>query len=467
MFSSLEVGTNHPDYISSLPVWQRCRTCVAGEDAVKAAGEQYLPRLSEQTEPEYQAYKARASFVPATKRVVLGMSGLITQKDPTVAVGEAHQYLVDSFASTGESLAGMSRYVVRELCTTGRLGLLIDKPVDASGRAHCSTYTAESIVNWRTIFVEGELVLQFVVFEEEISIEGSSFLSHERTLQRRVCYLDPATYVYSVDVYVKNVKSKSKEDVWQLQGETIVPTILGKKLVRIPFILITPTSSGVDMAIDDGPVSDLAGLNLSHYRTSADLEHGRHFTALPTAWVAGFSADTNLVLGSAVAWVSQDVNARAGFLEFTGAGLGALQSGLKEKWDHMISIGSRILETTKASVEAADTLKIRRESENTVISMIVQSVEAGVNFALMYVLAWSGATSGGTVTFNREFYTDAMDAATLGAINSAYITGGLSFPAYFHLMQQGRMYPEGWTIEDEAGALMLGTPSPTATAGTG
>ncbi len=36
------------------------------------------------------------------------------------------------------------------------------------------------------------------------------------------------------------------------------------------------------------PLADVMVLNLDHYRLDADYKHGLHFTALPTAWVAGF-----------------------------------------------------------------------------------------------------------------------------------------------------------------------------------
>jgi hypothetical protein len=39
---------------------------IAGEDAVKAAGERYLSRLDSQNDEEYAAYKNRALFFNAT-----------------------------------------------------------------------------------------------------------------------------------------------------------------------------------------------------------------------------------------------------------------------------------------------------------------------------------------------------------------------------------------------------------------
>jgi hypothetical protein len=44
----MPVNTTHPDYDAALPDWLRARDVLAGEDAVKSAGEKYLPRLDSQ-----------------------------------------------------------------------------------------------------------------------------------------------------------------------------------------------------------------------------------------------------------------------------------------------------------------------------------------------------------------------------------------------------------------------------------
>ena len=66
------VNSTHPDYDATLPGWQRARNVIAGEDAVKAAGDRYLPRLDSQTDDEYAAYRCRASFFNATSRTADG-----------------------------------------------------------------------------------------------------------------------------------------------------------------------------------------------------------------------------------------------------------------------------------------------------------------------------------------------------------------------------------------------------------
>ena len=40
----MPVNSTHPDYDAALPDWIRARDVLAGEDAVRAGGEKYLPR---------------------------------------------------------------------------------------------------------------------------------------------------------------------------------------------------------------------------------------------------------------------------------------------------------------------------------------------------------------------------------------------------------------------------------------
>ena len=60
--------STHADYNAKALEWSRARDVLSGEDAVKAAGKKYLPRLDAQSDDEYAAYMARASFFGATAR---------------------------------------------------------------------------------------------------------------------------------------------------------------------------------------------------------------------------------------------------------------------------------------------------------------------------------------------------------------------------------------------------------------
>ena len=80
--------STHADYNAKALEWSRARDVLSGEDAVKAAGKKYLPRLDAQSDDEYAAYMARASFFGATARTHGEYLDLVFRRAPAVALGE-------------------------------------------------------------------------------------------------------------------------------------------------------------------------------------------------------------------------------------------------------------------------------------------------------------------------------------------------------------------------------------------
>src|SRR5512133_3996947 len=82
----MQVDATHPDYDTALAAWMRARDVLAGEDAVKAGGEKYLPRLDSQSDEEYAAYKARASFFGATAWTLEEYLDLVFRRAPVTTL---------------------------------------------------------------------------------------------------------------------------------------------------------------------------------------------------------------------------------------------------------------------------------------------------------------------------------------------------------------------------------------------
>ena len=81
-------SSTHPEYAAAPMAWSRARDVLAGEDAVKAAGVKYLPRMDLQSDEEYAAYKARASFFGATARTLAEYLDLVFRRAPVIAIGD-------------------------------------------------------------------------------------------------------------------------------------------------------------------------------------------------------------------------------------------------------------------------------------------------------------------------------------------------------------------------------------------
>ena len=169
----MPVNSLHPDYIEMLPAWSRARDVIAGEDAVKAAGEKYLPRLQEQTDQEFSDYRARASFFNATARTADGYVGQIFRRMPFIklpgadsALGRALKDFGHDADMLGTTLSGYAKNILFEVIAVGRVGTLVDWEGEAENRVYVSAYAAENIINWRVERINGRNIPTLVVLHE-------------------------------------------------------------------------------------------------------------------------------------------------------------------------------------------------------------------------------------------------------------------------------------------------------------
>ena len=129
----MNVNSTHFEYGASLAGWQRARDVIAGEDAIKAAGTRYLPRLEAQPDAQYLTYRCCASFFNAAVRTADGYVGLIFRRAPfhrlPLAKSNLRQALA-TFANDADML-GLSLYAYAMNAITEVI------PVDYALRVPC------------------------------------------------------------------------------------------------------------------------------------------------------------------------------------------------------------------------------------------------------------------------------------------------------------------------------------------
>lgn len=421
------VSVTHPQYDKSKRQWDRCRDVMAGSDAVKASGTKYLPKLSGQTDDEYLAYKSRANFVNLTSRAIESLLGLMTRKMPKLTYPDELQPYFKDATNTGMSFPEVFILTMREVLTTGRMTLFADRPI-ANGRAYLAMYSAESMINWQVDVETGEL--QFAVFKEQYYRLTDRFT---QTLHDRYRVLSLVDGRYIVEVYEPSANSSVPTFV-----ESVVPTNTGRSMDRIPLVSITPFGLGYNVV--KPPILDMVDINLSHYRTSADLEHGRHYTALPTPVVSGSEMDMELRIGSQTAWVLPSPDAKAYFLEFNGLGLKSLETALNEKQAQIAQFSARLMDTSQRGSEASDAVKLRYAGEAASLSSISHAVEKGLNDAFNTIAEMEGFEYGSVeIELNKDFVNSKMTPAELGAWTEALEKGGVTREQYIEALMRGDM----------------------------
>jgi hypothetical protein len=459
--------------------WQKCRDALGGEDRIKGAGRIYVPELSGQTLEEYDAYLSRGMFYNASARTVEGLSGAILRKPSDLEWPEAQKDALENMGVSGQTYEQIEKKTVDEVLGLGRFGHLVDAPSGKEGgEPFVSLWKAENIISWEEKEIEGRMMPVEVRLKEK-TLQRSPQDEHAfipvtryrvlrlgnpsdrvgRDGQRVNVREDEVSQrdIYFVEIWENKSTSSVEKDNWVIT-DTIVPRMLGGNVLNeIPFTFINPTS--LEPTPEDPPILDVVNVNLSHWRNSVDLEHGRHFTALPTGWVAGFDPKTALRIGSPVAWVAEDTDAKAGFLEFTGAGLGHLQEGMRSKEQLMAVLGARLLEESKKAAEAAETLKLRASGESSALSSISAMCSQGLTRTLKLLALWRGMGEADVSTsLNRDFDVVSMTPQMLVALMQAVQSGMTSWNTWFYNLKKGEMVPDNIDADEEAALIAAGPP---------
>lgn len=442
----------HPDYKHWAEKWKRCRDAVRGQDAVHAAGTQYLPRLTEQTEVEYDAYLKRTPYFNATGRTLNGLLGMVFRKDPHTEVPVAMEPYLEDITLSGLTMNGMARQVLSEVEEVGRCGVLVEFPrVDqqptnlaqalaANLRPYATLYKAESIINWRVQRINNQMMPTLIVLAEQVEQMGVFY--SEMVDQIRVLTL--ASGFYEVVLYQRTSTSGDYVEV-----DRFTPLMNGQPMGMIPFYAFGPDE--LSLTVQCPPMLDLVDLNLSHYRTNADLEHGAHFTGLPTPMLAGFQFGENEAfrIGSGAGVVSPDPSAKWGFLEFTGQGLGALERLLDRKEAQMAAIGARMLAPEKAQAEAAQTVMLRHGGETSILASQARLVSVGLQQMLDLMRTWAGIAGECVYRLNTDYMPVKMTAQELTALVQSWQSGAISKQTLFYNLQEGEIIQSEKTFADQ------------------
>jgi hypothetical protein len=456
-----------PDYQDKLPTWQMCRDCYEGGQSVKARNDLYLPLLpghKDTGDPLYRAYIKRAAFYNVMDRTVDALAGLVLRKDATIEAKASTRTVIDDLAKRitqkSQSLASFLMQTIQEDLVTGRVGLLLDMPKEdetrkTAPRPFWQTFRAEQIIGWRTDQdAEGMEVPIWIVVQESIEVvdNDGKVLFRDRW---RELYLGENEQ-YTIQLWKRQNDEVSSVDLVP-DGPAIIPTRRGAALNFIPFIVVGPNGVGFD--IQKPPLEDMADINLSLYRTSADIEHARHYVAMPThvtsGWIqAGGSGPPNpLPVGPGHAW-HMPQGADAKLLEFTGAGLEELRLAIEEKKQEMASLGARLLQKNAATPEAAETVRMRQGAEVSALHVISMAVSQAFTTMLRWSIFWMGLTDEAedeTIGYaaSTDFVDEQLAAEDINALMLALQAQKISYETWYYNLQRGGLTRPGVSVEEE------------------
>ena len=439
----MAVNAKHPEYSKNLTKWQLMRDALAGE----VAKEKYVPKLSDQEAEEYSAYVGRAEFYNATARTQVALTGLLFAKPPKVELPEALKTIAENVSLDDDTLEALAKNIANECLSVGRCGVLVDLPsvekADYSKleaerlnlRAYATLYKAENIINWKTTKINGSNVTSLVVLTETYAEPTQDEFVDKIKTRYRVLDLHEG-------YYRQRVFSETKAGNFEVVSE-IYPSANGQKLGYLPFTFFNVND--LKTAVEKPPLLDLAKINISHFRSEVDLEHGTHFTALPTPYVTGYQGESSekLKIGSTAVWVINDPSAKVGFLEFSGAGLSTLENRIAVKEKRMSILGARLLLDEKKTAEATETLQMRKSGENAVLTSVASTISEGIVSFLKDVAFFENIVSENLIyEINTDYNLTMIEPQLLAQIIAGIQSGDIPNEVLYDALLKGELMPK-------------------------
>ena len=481
----------HVDYRQFYPLWITAKDFNEGEYAVKGKREIYLPRLNNQTPAEYAAYLKRATFFNGIALTVTGLMGSLFRESP-----ELNIYPVSRSASANSSTAqpepvaltdqeletlkpkfdkshiskdhlsymNFFKQVAKEILLTSRCGVLVDLPTIPSSTPEpfCVFYCPENIINWRWRDTGKSLILDQVILVESKQQTEAFGISDQ--LLFRVLQLDANGHYEQLLITPSPATPNILEAATQ---QRIVPLLKGEPLDFIPFQFFG--SSINTPQINTMVLKDIMSLNNSHYRSYAEVEHGRFFCGMPTYWVKGAglskgvgmpgpaSADsvgqsnsTPFVVGPNNIWLL-DTEDDVGILEFKGSGLTYLESALEQKQAQMAAMGSKLLVQNRRAAGIPTTmLELAQLGEQATLLDIANNLDEGLSTVINWMLKFASLddTYVAKVSMNKDFEPSEITAREMRAIESLYDRGLLPIPIIYDVFRSSGILKSSITLAE-------------------
>lgn len=379
------------------------------EDAFCGDVREYVPKLSGQTEKEFNDYVSRAAYFGVVERTTQAIIGAMTRK-PFKLTGrsefpDTEYHTSDAFLQT----------VIRDLLLGARVGILVD--VNEFGASKLINYDADDIINWSKDFI--------IIKEETLVPSEINPYEHVCEASWRELYYDEQGY-YATRRWTKNNKGDYQaEDLPQL-------LVNGAPIKEIPLYISTPYDNTWDVYTP--PLYVQAGLNIQHFKQSVDIAHYSHFIALPTFTIAGNLAtyddgegnqrNAEVCIGSTSSPLHITEASKASITEISGSSGAFLQEQIDKIEERMFISGSRLL-SSKKGVESVEALTLRSGSESAVLETITNALESALNGALR-ICDQIDRVPASEIELNSDFTSSVIDPQMIAQLLALYTNNAIT-----------------------------------------
>src|SRR5512139_320705 len=451
----MPVNTPQPQSAAMQDTWTKIRDVLAGEAAVKAKDETYLPRLPGQRKVRvegdwidlYDGYLARAVLLPFAGPLVARLVGMVFRKAPVFTVPPAVEPHLENIGLTAPvtTAEGLAKNVLRECITTGWGAITVNWD-EAQRRPYQRHYLADNVVSWREELVAGMPQPTQVVLREYLEAPDA----------------DDPFVLAAVEQYraFQLVDGLAQVTLWRQPNETAnfvadAPIILTRRQVPLTFLPVVPiTPFGVQWTIEQPPLRDLVDLVLSHYLLSADYYQLLHQCGAGSVLFGAGLSETEqqkiTTVGGGTVILSENAGASLQYVQTNGAAGQEIKAAMADLVTQMgVAAGRLMLAQQKNVAESAAALELQFSGDDASLQQIAASVAMALEAALRMHVWWVGTAGSpqevedARVELNDQFVSKQLAAQDVVSLTSAADMGALTdADLYWQLVRGEVLDPE-------------------------
>lgn len=380
-----------------LDAWQMAADLMVGTKAMRAAGKQYMPKMSAEDSGSYNARLSVAVLHPAFKRSVSVYASKPFSRpvkfDDLLPEVEAILEDIDLKEVTAPAFL---QKILQSLLAYGCTGVLTDCPPSQGARTKADEislgirpymveYSPLTWIGWR---YDGKKLVQLRLLE---MVEVPDGEYNVKTIEQ-VRVLTPGAW----QTFRQDEKDKT---VWKLfdEGQT--------SLDFIPFEFFT--------IFDDytSPLLDIAYQNVEHWQSSSDQQSILHIARVPILFAKQFGPQDEIVIGAGTAIKVAGEAADLRYVEHSGAAIEAGRQAILDLEERMRQAGAQLM--AKRVVKATAT-QVAGESEDSknLLQYIVSRLEESFEKCLNWAAVWLNKTQACEVEIYKDFEISGDNDAT-------------------------------------------------------
>lgn len=447
-------ATTTDSYDAMLPTWTKIQTVLDGTDAMRAAGQAYLPQHDKESDDAYRERLERATLFNMTKLTLDSWVGRpfsepVKFKDDVPA---EIMELTENIDTLGSHVQVFARNWFREGMAKGFSHVLVDMPRLGEGPRTLADDRTDGVrpywvhVRPEQLFfadaevVGGEEVLTEIRYVEYVKKRDGFALFEVPQIKRMVL----GDGVVEVEVY-EEAKTKSRKKAWQQVDSYTM------EIDRIP--LVTFYADRGALMESTPPLADLADLNIAHWQSVSDQRAVLTVARFPILACSGGTDENNALVVGPNRWLyTPDAAGRFYYVEHSGKAISAGLDDLTELARQMGEYGSEWLKK-RPNRETATARSLDTSEATSALQDATLRFQDALENVLRLTAHWLGLDDGGSVVVHNTWSTPPASDNGLRVLIEARKNKDLSREAFLAELKRAGLLDEDFDIEADGARL--------------